>query len=338
LKHVAIVIVNWNGKKYLKDCLDSISKQNYKDYKVLFVDNNSSDDSWEITNKYKTIELIRNKDNYGFAGGNNVGIKKALLDGYKYVVLVNYDTVVEKDWLGALVATMENHLEAGACQSKILLYDSGLINTTGNVLHYLGFSYCGNYKKPTCPETTTAISLVSGASVIFRSETLQNVGLFDEDFYLYHEDVDLSWRIKEYGYSLLFEPKSIIHHKYSFSRNKKKLYYAERNRLIFTLKNYQLHTLILLAPAFFVTEFLMIIYSILGSWFSFKVKGYAVIIQSWGNIMAKRKSIQKDRVINDATLKKSFSKKLNFDEISSSLFAPLNLFYQIYWFLIKVFI
>lgn len=337
-KEVAVIIVAWNSEKYLKECLDSLYQQNFTNFTLFFVDNNSPDNSGDMARNYKNIELIKNKDNLGFAGGNNVGIKKALEKNYKYVLLANPDTVMDKDWLGSLYDTMEKHSEAGACQSKVLLYDSKLINTTGNILHYLGFSYCGDYKKEKSSETTQKITLASGSSVIFRSSVLRKVGLLDEDFFMYHEDVDLSWRIKECGYSLLFEPKSIIYHKYSFSRNKKKFYYAERNRLVFALKNYQLRTLILLSPVFFVTELLMIAYSITGGWFNFKVDSYRDIIKSWGKIMKKRQEIQKNRTVSDSVLKKEFSKDLNFDEVNTPLFVPLNLFFRFYWFLIGIFI
>src|SRR3989304_1841235 len=103
MKKIAIIIVNWNGEKYIKDCLESLKNQSYRDFDIILVDNNSSDDSLEVAESYEDIFVIRNKINYGFAKGNNIGIQRALKDGYKYVVLVNCDTEADKGWLKKLV-------------------------------------------------------------------------------------------------------------------------------------------------------------------------------------------------------------------------------------------
>ncbi len=338
MNQVAIVIVNWNGKEYLKECLASIYKQRFKDFKIFFIDNNSSDGSWKILDNYKSVILIRNSRNFGFAKGNNIGIKKALSDGYEYVVLVNNDTIADANWLGTLVKRMDKDAKIGACQSKILLHDSGLINTTGNVLHYLGFSYCGDYNKSDSYNVSKEITVASGASLILRSETLKKVGLFDEAFFMYHEDVDLSWRIREQGYTIWFEPLSKIFHKYSFSRNKMKFFYAEKNRIIFILKNFQTKTLLILLPPFIITELLMIVYSLLGGWLGLKIRSYKEIITSRKDIKIKRDKIQKERSVNDKKLKELFSNTLSFEEVSTPLFIPLNLFYRLYWFFFHAFI
>lgn len=98
MKNVAIIIVNWNGKKYLKNCLESIKNQIYRDFDIFLVDNNSTDNSLKIAKGYHNITIIRNDKNLGFAKGNNIGIKKALEKGYKFIVLVNYDTVADRNW------------------------------------------------------------------------------------------------------------------------------------------------------------------------------------------------------------------------------------------------
>lgn len=338
MKKVAIILVNWNGKKYLKDCLNSLARQTYQNFDIFFIDNNSKDDSLDLLRNYERVTIIKNTKNYGFAKGNNIGIEKALKNGYKYIVLVNLDTIVDKSWLENLVNRAEKDPRIGAVQSKILLNDSKRINTTGSQLHFLGFSYCDNYNCKDNFHGHEEIPLFSGCSVLISSNALQEAGLFDESFFMYFEDADLSWRIKQLGYKIIFEPTSVIYHKYSFSKNKNKFYYAERNRLIFILKNYELKTIILITPAFIITEIIMIGYSLLNGWLVMKLKGYAFISKNLKNIISKRVTIKKKRLIKDKELKKYFTYRLHFEEITSPIFIPLNLFFRLYWFIVRSFI
>lgn len=338
MKSVAIIIVNWNGGKYLPDCLESIKHQTCKDFDIILVDNASSDDSLEIAKKYKDVAIIKNDKNYGFAKGNNIGVRKALRDGYKYVVLVNNDTEADRNWLAALVSLAEKDPKFGAIQSKILLADSGLINTAGGELHYLGFGYCGHYKEVDNFSETSDICVASGASVLLRASVLKDVGLFDESFFMYAEDADLSWRIKAAGYKIAFEPKSVIYHKYSFSKNKNKFYYAERNRLIFVIKNYDAKTFLLLSPAFLVTELAMILFAAMDGWLMEKIRGYKYIVRNFSKIIASRTGVQKIKKIRDSDLKKNFVSTLFFEEVNSPLIGVANLFFSSYWFFIRGFI
>jgi len=335
MKETGVIIVSWNSKKYLKDCLDSIFSQDYEDFQLYVVDNNSSDNSLEIAEADSRITIIRNNANYGFAKGNNVGIERAIKEGCRYIVFVNFDVIADKKWLSSLVEKAKTDNKIGAVQSKILIGDTGLINTTGNVLHYLGFSYCGNYKKSSDGDYQKNITVASGASLLIKTEVLKKIGYFDEDFFLYFEDTDLTWRTREAGYEIVFEPSSIIKHYYSFSRNKNKMYYSERNRLFFIFKNYDARTLLLLFPALILTELLMLGFSLLSGWFIEKIKGYVYLISNLRLLFKKRKETFNKKTIRDRELKKYFSQSLKFEEINNPLFPALNLFYKMYWKLIN---
>ena len=337
MKKAAIIIVNYNGKEYLRDCIASLENQSYKNFDIFLIDNCSSDDSLKDI-KDTEVKLIKNKKNYGFAEGNNIGIRQAIKEGYQYIALVNFDTETDEKWLEKLVERIETDSGIGAVQSKVLLAGSKLINTTGGHLHFLGFSYCRDYKMPDTFKNVDDICAASGASVLFRSEALKKIGLFDKTFFMYLEDTDISWRLKEAGYKLIFEPNSVIYHKYSFSKNKDKFYHSEKNRIIFILKNYELKTILLLLPAFLFTEILMILYAAFDGWFTQKIKGYIFVIRHFGEIMASRQKVQKIRRVRDKELKGYFSYKLAFDEVSNPLFVPLNLFFRFYWFLVRSFI
>src|SRR5258708_22997252 len=133
---VSILIVNWNGAELLPKCLNSLRKQSYNNIEIIVNDNNSSDNSIEVLKKFKEVRLIKSKENFGFAGGNNVAIKPAK---GKYVLLLNTDTVVTKDFLGKLVASMEADSSLGVVQPKFL-YDNddfsekNIINSIGAYL------------------------------------------------------------------------------------------------------------------------------------------------------------------------------------------------------------
>jgi hypothetical protein len=336
MTETAIIIVNWNGKKYLRSCLDSLEKQTYKNFNIILVDNASTDNSLGNISPKKNLKIVRNKQNLGFANGNNIGIKYAIERGCRYIGLLNYDTEVDPLWLESLTTTLKGDAKCAASQSLILLDKSHLINSNGNALHFLGFSYCGGYKSQFNTNTQEAdLVLISGAACLFEASALEKSGLFDGDFFMYHEDVDLSWRLKELGYTLKLQPKSIVYHKYSFSRNTQKFYLSEKNRLIFIFKNYQTKTLLLLSPALLLTEILMLFYSLFGGWAGSKVRGYGDIFRSREAIIAKRRTIQANRVSSDRDLKKYFSTELKFGEIKSPLFTPLNAFYKLYWVLVK---
>ncbi len=331
-RSTAIIIVNWNGENYIEECLSSLEEQTNKDFDIFFVDNDSSDSSLAIAQKHKSLKIIESGGNFGFAKGNNIAISHAIELGYKYIALINPDTVCDKDALKFLIKAV-GAKNVGGVQSKLKIYGTDTINTTGNELHYLGFSYCGNYKEPDNKDliTHTQIGVASGAAVIFKSSVLEKSGLLAEDFFMYQEDTDLSWRIRELGYDIIFEPRSVIYHKYNFGRNKNKFYYVERNRLIYILKNYQLKTLVVLSPVFIITELLMIIYALIDGWPSKKVSGYIYLAKHFGEILKERKSIQSSRKVSDYKLKKYWVTTLRFDEVSNPLFYPLNLFFRAYW-------
>lgn len=211
---VSIIIVNWNGKKYLKDCLNSVFSQTYPNYEVVFVDNASTDGSVKyIKENFSKVKIVVNKENLGFAKGNNVGIEVAK---GKYIVTLNNDTTVEPHWLEELVKVAENDEKTGICASKILWMDKpNIIYSTGLVLKY-GCTVAdrghleedrGQYEK---------VQQVFGAcacSALYRKKMLNEIGPFDETYFAYYEDSDLSWRAQNAGWKAVYVPTSICYHK-----------------------------------------------------------------------------------------------------------------------------
>jgi GT2 family glycosyltransferase len=259
----------------------------------------------------------------GFAGGNNVAMRQILESKeYKYIVLLNIDTVVDKDWLTELVRRAELDSQIGAVQSLILLHDQpDLINTSGNQMHYLGFGWCGSYglRVTGYGLRVLEIGYASGAAVLYRADVLRQVGLFDEKFFMYHEDLDLSWRIRLVGYKVVLAPKSLVYHKYQFSRNKKKWFWSERNRLWCFFSNYSLRTIILFLPIFIFMELGILLYSLIDGWFEEKIRSYGEILGSIDYIIKKRRQVQRIRRESDKAVLEYLTAKLDFAEIKNPL-------------------
>lgn len=217
--NAAIIIVNWNGKRFLKDCLDSIYKQTYSNFDIYFVDNGSKDDSIDFIKKnYLKVKIIKLDKNYGFAKGNNEGIKEAFKDKeIKYIVCLNNDTITNKNWLKELIKTAEKEKQAGSVGSKILFYyEKNKINSlgviplkTGGAINYGKNELSSKYEKE------EDIFGPCAGSALYKREALEKAGLFDEDYFCYLEDVDLAWRLKKAGYKSIMNPKSIVYHIHS---------------------------------------------------------------------------------------------------------------------------
>lgn len=210
---ISIIILNWNGKHLLGECLTSVLKQTSKEYEIIVVDNGSNDGSQDFVKLYyPSVKLVCNNQNYGFCKGNNIGIKASIGE---YVVLLNNDTVVEKNWLQYLYDCMISDEEVGFCASKMLLYsDRNLLDTAGD-----GFSVCGAGFKRGHLESAALYDndeYVFGAcagAAMYKREMLDKIGLLDEDFFVTYEDSDLSFRAQLSGYKCKYSSKAIVYHK-----------------------------------------------------------------------------------------------------------------------------
>jgi len=315
---VSVVIVSFNSRDDLSECLPSLFSQSYSEFEVIVVDNSSTDGTADFVEKgFPPIRAIRNERNYGCAKGYNIGIGQSR---GKYVVLLNPDTVVEKDWLRELVRVIETDKNIAACQSRLLLYDrKDTINADGNDANYLGFTWCRNYGKENADDEGIRETLgLSVCSAILRRNVLEEVGLFDEDFFMYLDDTDLGLRMQLAGYKVVCNPKSIVYHKYSFLPGKKKLYYLERNRLLVLLKVYPTTVLLKIIPIFIFMEMGLLALSIWQGWFKEKIGSYAWIMRKWRLISAKRQGIHREKTRVHRILR-MMSPAVAFEEIQNPI-------------------
>jgi GT2 family glycosyltransferase len=324
---VAIIIVNYNGQKYLADCLESLSKTKYDSslLDTILIDNNSTDDSLEfVRENYPIVKVMPQDDNFGFAGGNNIGMRWAIKHNYDYVFLLNQDTIVTEDWLTPLVELAEADSTIGAVQSKLRLWpDKTKLNTVGNRIHFLGFGYglANGEEDQGQYDEIQEINYPSGAGVLLRVSLLDQIGLFDDKMFMYLEDLDLGWRIWLSGHRCVYQPASMIYHKYEFDRSMKQVYYFERNRLLCLFRNYRLLTLILIFPAWFLMELGQLVFAWQNKYLGQKLSSYFYFSypENWLRIKEARKLINQNREVSDRQMLKRFTGKILFQEIKNPL-------------------
>jgi len=217
---VSVVILNYNGRScgefLLSDCLSSVFLSNYDNFEVIFVDNGSTDDSVEfIKKKFKRetrLTVVQNRANYGFSQGNNFAMRHARGD---YVILLNNDVEVEPSWIRELIRTMEADQTIGLAQSKILSFDRIHIQTIGNLLDPALNTYLiGKYQEDKGQyDKVCEITYPCGAAFIARRALIERIGLFDPNYFFYHDDCDLGWRARLAGFKVVSVPSSIVYHK-----------------------------------------------------------------------------------------------------------------------------
>ena len=202
---VSVIIVNYNGKTFLEQCLESLFKVNYDNFEVILVDNNSTDETVEfVTKKYPSIILIKLDSNKGFAEPNNMGAKIAKGE---YLLFLNNDTIVTPNFISEMVNTIERDKKIAICQSLLLKSDD-TIDSSGDFIDELGVCY----NSKSLIHEIREISSARGASMLIQKIIFDTLGGFDEKFFATFEDVDLGWRSWISGYKTVLVPKSIVHH------------------------------------------------------------------------------------------------------------------------------
>lgn len=241
---VYVVVLNWNGKDLIGACIDSLLDQT-QGHTIVVVDNGSSDGSVEfLDNKYSSkIELIKEKTNHGFAGGVNIGTNYAIKNKADFVALLNNDAAADKRWLENLVNVFSVHDKVGIVTGKLLREDKNHIDSTGDFYSIWGMPFprgrnqidSGQFNK------TEEVFGASGGASLYRVKMLEEIGLFDEKFFAYYEDVDISFRARLADWKILFNPDAVAYHKVSATSSKMHSsftrYHSVKNLLMLYGKN-----------------------------------------------------------------------------------------------------
>jgi GT2 family glycosyltransferase len=217
---VTAIVLNWCGEAVTADCIRSLLASNYRALEVLLVDNGSTDDSFErLKESFPNIEFLQTGENLGYAGGNNRGIEWALAGRPKYVLILNNDTVLDPDTVSKLVYAAENReVRVGGVVPKILYYDdpTRIWYAGGEFSSIKGLGIHweeGGSDRPDEEENPRDVTFMTGACCLLSAESLRELKGFDEDFFAYVEDADLSLRMRQAGYRMYYQPKArVLHH------------------------------------------------------------------------------------------------------------------------------
>lgn len=307
---VAIVVLNWNGIKDTLKCLSSLQKQSYKNYEIILIDNNSTDNSKKILldyeKKHNNIHIIYNSKNYGFAGGVNIGIQYSINKGFKYISLFNNDAVAEENWLKKLVESISDP-KVGICTGLFLKQNSKTIDSTGEQYSKWGlpFPRDRNYKVSKATKGGLVFGATGGAS-LYRSELFTKIGLFDEDFFAYYEDVDISFRTQLAGWKVIYEPKAIAYHKQGATANKLSgfaVYQTFKNLPLLFIKNVPRELLFSIGIRFYFAYIMMFFKAIINGSGKQAVEGLFKSIILTSKKLKERRRIQSLKQVKTSYIK-----------------------------------
>jgi GT2 family glycosyltransferase len=236
---LSVIIPNWNGARFLPECLSSLREQTYKNFEVILVDNASQDESLDIVKKdFPEVRVLPLDRNYGFAVACNRGAERARGD---VIVLLNNDTETDPSWLEEIVKALREHPEAGSIASKILLFDRrNIIHSTGDMMGRDGIPINrgvweedkGQY------DLYQQVFSACGAAAAYRRDMWEELRGFDEDLFMYLEDVDLAWRAQLRGWKTVFAPKAkVYHHLSATGGGPVASFYTGRNTILVIVKD-----------------------------------------------------------------------------------------------------
>ncbi|MFQ5449560.1 MAG: glycosyltransferase family 2 protein [Nitrospinaceae bacterium] len=308
MKKVSAVIVNWNGKKEVADCIRSLLEQDDPGLEIIVSDNGSGDGSIEmIREQFPSVVLLENGKNLGFGTAVNRGFAAAAGD---FLIFLNNDLILEPDGIRKLKELLESDDTIGAAVPKILYFDKrGTINSYGVLVHYTGIACPNRIDQKDSPDLDP-LETACGGIFMFRRGVYESVGGFDENLFLYHEDHDLSWRIRLAGWKIVVTPKAVFYHHYHFNKGVRKFYFSEKNRLHLLLKNLEGRTLLWFLPGLAAVEAAQWVHSIFNGWFFLKVKSYAELLALLPRILVKRREIRRGRKVGDAEITRLYQDDL----------------------------
>ena len=335
-KLVSVIVVCSNAKEHLPACLESLHRQTYPNVEVMVVDNGSTDGTREYVESAHTwVRIHSTGTNLGYGPANNAAFSIAAGD---YLAVLNPDTEVHPDFVTGLVDAIEQE-GAGLATSRICFFDDRrLVNACGNEIHLTAIGYCRGMGEPMERfDTNAQVASISGCAFMIRRDVIARIGGFDDDYFMYAEDTDLSIRANLAGDRIVFAPRSIVYHKYSLKMTPGKFFLLERNRRQTLIKNLRWTTLVALLPVIWMTGVLMWVYAIVHGpeYLRAKFRAQVWIYRNWSLILAKRRRVQTLRKVGDREVLRLLSSTLPADQvIGPGLFGrlaglPMNLVYRV---------
>ena len=304
MTEVTIIIPNYNGKHFLKPCLDSIKKQSYKDFVTIVIDNGSTDGSREIVEQeYPWVKLVKREKNYGFCNAVKRGIH---LSKTPYVLLLNNDTEADKDFVKELYAMIKQDKRIFSVSSKMLNYkERELLDDAGDMYCVLGWPFQrGVGRKASYYKNAAPVFSSCAGAAIYRCSIFEEIGYFDENHFAYLEDMDIGYRARKYGYLNYFCPTAEVYHVGSGTSGSKynefKVRHSSRNSVYLNYKNMPAWQLILNFPALLAGYFIKWLFFVKIGFGKTYVKGIVEGFCTLGKV--KKVPFQKGHIKNDICL------------------------------------
>jgi len=309
---VSIIILNYNAGELLINCVESILKSDFKNYEVIVVDNNSNDKSHlDCKKKFKEINLVENSENFGFCEGNNIGIRDAKGE---FIIIINPDTTITPNWINGFLDAFQNYGD-GIYQPKIIsLEDKKTILSTGNMIHLFGFGFARDKGNKTTKhyDKVEKITYSSGTCIFTTKKLFEKVGMFDPFLFLYHDDLDLSWRASLQKIDSFYVPTVTVFHKesYNFQWSSKKFFWLERNRKYCILTHFSKETQKKMSTQLFLTDLLVWTLYFLKGFLWVKIKAELDIMKNREIIDKKYLEIEKSKLVSDKEIIQKFSDEI----------------------------
>ena len=300
MRTVTAVILAYGAEPWLQDAVRAALASTDVDIDVVVVDNGCTSHAIDQVKGLDRVRVITSETNSGFSGGCDRGAAEA---HGEYLAFVNSDAIVAPAALSRL-AEVASEPEVGLATGSIRLADAPEeMNSAGNPVHFTGLAWSGGFGEPaTRYARRRQVAAGSGCCFVIRRDLWEELGGFAPEYFAYHEDTELSLRLWQRGRTVEYVPDAVVLHHYEFSRNERKFYLLERNRLLLLLTTYQRRSLLVLAPILALTDLLMLGAAIAGGWGRAKLHGWLWLWQHRGWVRARRALIQGERTVPDTVI------------------------------------
>jgi GT2 family glycosyltransferase len=309
MRTITAVILAYGPEPWLEDAVRAALASTDVDIDVVVVDNGCTSDAIDQVKGLDGVRVITSETNSGFSGGCDRGAAEA---HGEYLAFVNSDAIVAPAALSRL-AGVASEPEVGLATGSIRLADAPEeMNSAGNPVHFTGLAWSGGFGEPaTRYAQRRQVTAGSGCCFVIRRDLWEELGGFAPEYFAYHEDTELSLRLWQRGRTVEYVPDAVVAHHYEFSRNERKLYLLERNRLLLLLTTYQRRSLLVLAPILALTDLLMLGTAIAGGWGRAKLHGWLWLWQHRGWVRARRALIQGERTVPDTVIFKRMTARID---------------------------
>lgn len=304
MNKLAVVVLSWNGADLIAPCLKSLASQTYDNFQIVVVDNNSQDNSGEILEQHKQklgdkLHIIYNDKNSGFAGGVNIGIKYASNSGFDGVALFNSDATADKEWLSELAKVLKSEKDVGIATGLLLHQDGKTIDSSGDWYSKWGLSFPRGRDQlaETAPKSGYVFTGSGGAS-LYRIKMFDDIGIFDETFFAYYEDVDVGFRAQLAGWKVYYTNKAIAYHEQGGSSKKIPgftIYKTFKNLPLLFIKNVPTRYIFRVGIRFCLAYWLMFFNTLRHGTILYAIKGWLMSVVHTPGALIKRFGIQSKR-------------------------------------------